>query len=136
MVLASRVLPVPTGDGPGQQGLAGTCRTYQEDIGLLELETCQGGFLGFQDFIGLALAMPFGRGLGRFPGKCLIDPLVVVVHRHGQGLLGILLSYHVLVQESGYLLRSHLQSLARACLAGLMHGCAGFSIGKDIVTED
>ena len=124
------------GDGPGQKSLAGTGGADKQDVGLLQFQTLEGRFLGIQDFIGLALAAPLGRGIGRFPGKCLIDPLVVVVHCHGQGLLGIPLPYHVLVQESGYLLRCHLQGLARRCLAGLMQSRTRSCISKYVVSEN
>ena len=55
----------------------------------------------------------------------------MIVHRHGQGLLGIVLSYHILVQESRYLSGSDTKGLA----GGLRIRLCPLVLLKDLVSE-
>ena len=63
------------GDGAGQQRLSRTGGAYQEDVALFQLHPVLG-----------------------LLNEVVLHPLVMVVHRHGQHLLGAVLANHVLVQ--------------------------------------
>ena len=65
------------GQGLRQVGLAAAGRADQQDVGLRQLD---------------AVVARAAAGLG-------LDPLVVVVDRHREGLLGLVLADHVLVEE-------------------------------------
>ena len=67
------------GQGLGQQGLAAAGGADQQDVALVQAGGRLGGFT-------LAIALP---------GQAL----VVVVHRHGEGLLGLVLAHHLAVEE-------------------------------------
>jgi hypothetical protein len=65
----------------GEVGLAAAGRADDQDVGLGHLD-------------GLVLGVLAADGL-----EARLDPLVVVVDRHGQRLLGVLLADHVGVEE-------------------------------------
>ena len=89
--------------GLGQERLPAACRAEQQDIGLLQLDVA----------IGVAASL---------------HPLVVVVDRHREDLLGPLLADHVVVQEIENLRR--LGELVEADLGRL-----GKLLLDDVVTE-
>ena len=83
-------------------------RTNQQDIGLFYLQGLQSRLLGIQHFLGPGFLL---SGLSLPAAESLAYTLVVIVHGHCQGLLGIVLSYHILVQKCRYLLWRYIKGL-------------------------
>ncbi len=71
---------------PRQQRLSRTRRPDQQDVALLDLH--------------IAMLIQLDRAVGRLlrTARILLDAFVMIVHRHRDGLLGLFLSDHILVE--------------------------------------
>ena len=88
------------GDSTRQEGLARTCRTYQQNIALLYLHI--------------------------IIGNLLEHPFIVVINRYGEEAFGFVLPYDILVKKVLHLLRRRQFLLAQSILCGSLRSLFGF----------
>jgi hypothetical protein len=74
------------GQGAGEQRLARTGGADQQNVGFLDLD------------IGVAGAAQFAAASSSLAGRLLHNPLEMIMHRHGQGFLGVVLAHAMAVQ--------------------------------------